>query len=147
MACLDAGHGWIRGLKIAALAVVAHAVWTMARKLCPGAVHLTGALISATIVLLAGTALSQVMVIAVAMLLSWAAYKAISKNSTPANPLPADAPDPTNGTRASWLWLALATVRAAAGSRSASPPSGRDATPSLDLRSLDLLLARLVRRN
>jgi len=110
MAYLDAGHGWIRGLKIAALAVVAHAVWTMARKLCPGAVHLTGALISATIVLLAGTALSQVMVIAVAMLLSWAAYKAISKNSTPANPLPADAPDPTNGTRASWLWLALFAV-------------------------------------
>ena len=43
--------GWLRGLKLAAVAVVAQAVWTMARKLCPDRVRMLVALLAAGTVL------------------------------------------------------------------------------------------------
>ena len=47
-----AGHaGWLQGLKLAAVAVVAQAVWTMAQRLCPDRVRATLALLAAAAVL------------------------------------------------------------------------------------------------
>lgn len=55
--------GALHGLKVVAVAVVAQAVWGMARNLCRGAVKVTLMLIAACIVLLAPSAWSQVGVI------------------------------------------------------------------------------------
>ena len=48
----DVAHaGWLRGLKLAAVAVVAQAVWSMAGKLCPDRTRVTLALLAAIAVL------------------------------------------------------------------------------------------------
>ncbi len=46
------GAGWLHGLKLAAVAVVAQAVWSMGRKLCPDLPRMIGAFCAAGIVLL-----------------------------------------------------------------------------------------------
>ncbi len=64
------GHGgWLHGLKIAAVAVVANAVWGMARALAPDRTRATVAILSAVVVLAWPGALGQVVVIALAGLL------------------------------------------------------------------------------
>jgi chromate transporter len=57
--------GWLHGLKIAAVAVVAQAVWGMAVKLCPDRIRATMALAAAAAVLAWPTALIQILVIIV----------------------------------------------------------------------------------
>jgi chromate transporter len=57
-------HGWLHGLKVAAVAVVAQAVWTMARRLCPDLPRGVIALVAAALVLLFPGAAVQVAVIA-----------------------------------------------------------------------------------
>jgi chromate transporter len=54
---------WLHGLKIAAAAVVAQAVWSMAQRLCPDVPRITVALIAAGVVLLSSTAWMQLVVI------------------------------------------------------------------------------------
>jgi chromate transporter len=63
--------GWLHGLKIAAVAVVAYAVWGMARTLCPDRPRATLAVIAAIAALAAPTAAGQVAIIAVAGLVGW----------------------------------------------------------------------------
>jgi len=63
--------GWLHGLKIAAVAVVANAVWGMARSLAPDRERATVAIVSAIVVLSWPGALGQVLVIAVAGLVGW----------------------------------------------------------------------------
>ena len=63
--------GWLHGLKIAAVAVVANAVWGMARSLAPDRERATLALLSAVVVLAWPGALGQVLVIAVAGVVGW----------------------------------------------------------------------------
>jgi chromate transporter len=58
--------GWMHGLLLAAVAVVAQAVWEMARKFASGRLEATVAIIAAAAVLLAPGAWSQVTVIAAA---------------------------------------------------------------------------------
>jgi len=58
--------GWMHGLLLAAVAVVAQAVWEMARKFASGRLEATVAIIAAAAVLLAPGAWSQVAVIAAA---------------------------------------------------------------------------------
>jgi len=58
------GTGWLHGLKIAAVAVVAQAVWGMARTLCPDRPRATLAVLAAVVVLLVPTAWGQVGAIA-----------------------------------------------------------------------------------
>jgi chromate transporter len=58
--------GWLHGLKIAAVAVVANAVWGMARALAPDRTRATLAILSAVVVLAWPGAVGQVIVIAVA---------------------------------------------------------------------------------
>ena len=48
----DVSHaGWLKGIKLAAVAVVAQAVWAMATKLCPDRVRASVALVAAAIAL------------------------------------------------------------------------------------------------
>lgn len=54
------GAGWLRGLKIVAVAVVAQALWGMARQLTPDAPRVALALAAAALALLFGGALAQV---------------------------------------------------------------------------------------
>jgi chromate transporter len=54
------GEGWLRGLKIVAVAVVAHAVWGMARTLSPDRERATLTAAAAAIVLFLPTALGQI---------------------------------------------------------------------------------------
>src|SRR5712691_9762226 len=63
--------GWLHGLKIAAVAVVANAVWGMARSLAPDRERATLAIVSAIVVLSWPGAPGQVLVIAVAGLVGW----------------------------------------------------------------------------
>jgi chromate transporter len=58
------GAAWLQGLKIVAVAVVAHAVWGMATKLTPDAPRITVALVAAMVALSWTGALAQVAIIA-----------------------------------------------------------------------------------
>lgn len=63
--------GWLHGLKIAAVAVVAYAVWGMARTLAPDRARATVAVVAAVIALSWQTAPAQVLIIAAAGLIGW----------------------------------------------------------------------------
>jgi chromate transporter len=65
------GAGWLQGLKIVAVAVVAHALWGMATKLCPDRLRATFAIITAILMLIWPTAIAQVAVIGAAGLVGW----------------------------------------------------------------------------
>jgi chromate transporter len=66
-----ADAGWLHGLKIVAVAVVAQAVWGMARNLCPDRPRATIAILAAVTVLFWSTALGQVLTIVAAGLVGW----------------------------------------------------------------------------
>ena len=66
-----ADAGWLHGLKIVAVAVVAQAVWGMARSLAPDRPRATIAILAAIAVLASQTALMQVAAIAVAGVIGW----------------------------------------------------------------------------
>jgi chromate transporter len=66
-----ADAGWLHGLKIVAVAVVAQAVWGMARSLCPDRPRATIAILAAVAVLFWSTALGQVLTIVAAGLVGW----------------------------------------------------------------------------
>jgi len=87
----NAQAGWLHGLKLVAVAVIAQAVWGMSRTLCPDRLRAALAIVAAGLVLLAGssslTALAnwaQVLVIVLGGLIGW-------RLVTPA-PKPAAAP-------------------------------------------------------
>lgn len=61
----------LRGLNIVAVAVVAQAVWGMARTLCPDRERATIALIAAVILLIWQSAFAQILIIATAGLAGW----------------------------------------------------------------------------
>jgi chromate transporter len=63
--------GWLHGLKVVAVAVVAQAVWGMARTLAAGRERASLALVAALAVLVSRTALTQVGVIVAAGILGW----------------------------------------------------------------------------
>jgi len=65
------GAGWLHGLKVVAVAVVAQAVWGMARTLCPDRERATLAILTAIVALAWPTALGQVLPIIVAGLIGW----------------------------------------------------------------------------
>src|SRR5262245_17887285 len=63
--------GWLHGLKIAAVAVVANAVWGMARSLAPDRQRATVAILSAAVVLSWPGTAGQIFVIVLAGLVGW----------------------------------------------------------------------------
>jgi chromate transporter len=66
-----ADAGWLHGLKVAAVAVVANAVWGMARSLAPDRERAAVAILSAIVVLSWPGAAGQVLVIALAGMIGW----------------------------------------------------------------------------
>jgi chromate transporter len=63
----DISHaGWIHGLKIVAVAIVAHAIWGMGQKLAPDRIRATIAVLAASITLLSPSALTQLVIVAAA---------------------------------------------------------------------------------
>jgi chromate transporter len=62
---------WVHGLLIAAVAVVAQAVWSMGRQFCAGRMPLAIALIAAFTCTLAGNGLTQLLVLAAAAAAGW----------------------------------------------------------------------------
>lgn len=79
--------GWLAGLKIAAVAVVAQAVWAMGTQLCPDRSRLTMALLAAAAMLSMPTTITPLLVIAAGGMLGWGRYRRIRIPTTPA-PLP-----------------------------------------------------------
>ena len=63
--------GWIHGLLVVAVAVVAQAVWGMANRLCPDRPRATLALAAAIAILLWPVVITQIAILAVAGLLGW----------------------------------------------------------------------------
>jgi chromate transporter len=66
-----ASAGWLHGLKVVAVAVVAQAVWNMAVSLCPDRPRQTLAILAALTVLLWRSSLSQIAVIMIAGIAGW----------------------------------------------------------------------------
>jgi chromate transporter len=69
--------GWIHGLKIVAVAIVAQAIFSMCQKLIPDRNRATIAIVAMAVVLLWKTAFSQVVVIAAAGLTGFVLYRKI----------------------------------------------------------------------
>lgn len=66
-----ADAGWLHGLKVVAVAVVAQAVWGMARSLCPDRERATIAVLASIVTLAWPTALGQLSSITVAGIVGW----------------------------------------------------------------------------
>jgi chromate transporter len=75
-----AGAGWLHGLKTAAVAVVAQAVWGMGRKLCPDRARIALALGAAIALLVVPGTVGQVAVIVVGAVVGWWIYRGAVKN-------------------------------------------------------------------
>lgn len=81
---LDLGNaGWVHGLKIVAVAIVAHAILGMGQKLTPDRNRVTIAIVSASITLLWQTASSQVLLILAAGIIGLYMYR---NNKIPETP-------------------------------------------------------------
>lgn len=80
------GAGWLQGLKIVAVAVVAHAIWGMATKLTPDRPRITLAILAAAIALIFPTSLVQVLTILVGGLVGWLLLPKADTPSRPAQP-------------------------------------------------------------
>lgn len=78
------GAGWLHGLKLAAVAVVAQAVWAMGVKLCPDKPRLTLCLLAAAVMLVLPGALGQIGVIFGGAAVGWWLFRDL-----PAPPRPA----------------------------------------------------------
>jgi chromate transporter len=65
------GAGWLHGLKIVAVAVVAQAVWSMATSLCPDRLRASFALVAAVAILLTNIAWVQILAIGLGALAGW----------------------------------------------------------------------------
>jgi chromate transporter len=70
-----ADSGWIHGLKIVAVAIVAQAVWSMAKNLTPDRQRITIAFLAAATLLLWSSALGQVAVIVAGGAIGWLLYR------------------------------------------------------------------------
>jgi chromate transporter len=70
-----AAAGWLRGLKAAAVAVVAQAVWAMWRNLCPDVPRSVLAGVAAGLLLMLPTAWSQLAVIVAGGLIGWGFFR------------------------------------------------------------------------
>ncbi len=69
------GAGWLHGLKLAAVAVVAQAVWGMGKKLCPDRARVSLCILSAAVLLAMPGAVAQLGVIAIGGGVGWWLYR------------------------------------------------------------------------
>ncbi|MBE7212867.1 MAG: chromate efflux transporter [Gluconacetobacter diazotrophicus] len=85
------GAPWLHGLKIAAVAVVVHAVWGMARTLCPDRARASLAVAAALLGLTLPSTTGQLAAIALGGLVGWSVLRAaptVVAEAAPALPLP-----------------------------------------------------------
>ena len=75
--------GWLHGLKLAAVAVVAQAVWNMGRKLCPDRPRVTLCVCAAAALLTFPGALVQLGIIMVGAMLGWLLYRSEIDSNAP----------------------------------------------------------------
>ena len=102
VAAWDVGDaGWLRGLKIAAVVVVAQAVWSMSRSFAPDKWRATIAVVAAVAALVYPTAWTQLLIIAAAGIIGWRWLKPEVSAGQPAG-LSAGIP----------RWLAIASLAA-----------------------------------
>lgn len=94
-----ADAGWLHGLKLAAVAVVAQAVWGMARTLATGRERATVAIIAAVFVLFVSSVLAQIAVILAG------AFVGVVLFRRGVAPAAADAPATRRGHGVAWLAL------------------------------------------
>jgi chromate transporter len=81
--------GWLHGLKLAAVAVVAQAVWGMGKKLCTDRARVSICLVSATALLAIPGAVAQIAVIAAGGAVGWWLYRGtVATVSLPVERLP-----------------------------------------------------------
>jgi chromate transporter len=83
-----ADAGWLHGLKVAAVAVVALAVWGMARSLAPDRERATLVLLAAVLAILWPTGVGQVTIIAAGGLAGWRLLPAAAAPATSRRPVP-----------------------------------------------------------
>ncbi|HYS18313.1 MAG TPA: chromate efflux transporter [Candidatus Binatia bacterium] len=83
-----ADAGWLHGLKVVAVAVVAQAVWGMARSLAADRERASLAIVAAIVVLASRTATVQVLVIVVAGLVGWILLPAAGTSTPTAMRIP-----------------------------------------------------------
>jgi len=76
-----ADAGWLHGLKVVAVAVVAQAVWGMARSLCPDRERATIAVLASLVTLAWPTAGGQLSSIAIAGLVGWIIFPGTASSS------------------------------------------------------------------
>lgn len=92
-------QAWLHGLKLAAVAIVGLAVWSMARSLAPDKERATMAIAAAVVVLSWQTAVAQVLVIAVAGLIGWRVFSGV------AAPVVSHVTSPVSGRVAIGAWV------------------------------------------
>lgn len=68
---ISADAGWLHGLKIVAVAVIAQAIWGMGKTLCPDRFRFTLAILATLIVFLFPNAWGQILAIAIGALVGW----------------------------------------------------------------------------
>lgn len=86
---MDVAHaGWLHGLMLVAVAVVAQAVWSMASKLARGVARASLAVGAAVAILAVPSAFAQVGILAVAGLIGWALFRRTSVDAQPALAVP-----------------------------------------------------------
>lgn len=78
--------GWLQGLKIVAVAVVAHALWGLATKLTPDRQRVTIALVAAIVTLLWSTQLAQLLCTIAGGLVGWLALPKVPDSTRQAQP-------------------------------------------------------------
>lgn len=82
--------GWLHGLKLAAVAVVAQAVWGMGKKLCPDRARASLCIGAAAVLLLAPGAVAQLVVLGSGGLVGWLLYRdSVAVGSVPSATEPA----------------------------------------------------------
>ena len=102
VAAWDVGDaGWLRGLKIAAVVVVAQAVWSMSRSFAPDKWRATIAIAAAVVALVYPTAWTQLLIIAAAGIIGW---RWLKHDGSPGQPAGLSAVIPR--------WLAVASLAA-----------------------------------
>lgn len=77
-----ADSGWLHGLKVVAVAVVAQAVWGMARSLCPDRERATLALCTSLVTLAWPSALGQISSIVAAGIIGWLIFPGATSSSS-----------------------------------------------------------------
>jgi chromate transporter len=87
----EGGAGWIHGLKVVAVPIVALAIWRMAERLCPDRARASIAVAAALAALTFESASTQVGIIAAAGVVGWALYRGEPRASAHDIPAPLSA--------------------------------------------------------